>query len=135
MEKEAWSVYEGGAAGFLLEGPSVGAHEVWDNREEVYAASAALEMLAALKASNDSIATLADCWHCQGRVDFAKLMGDNLKAIDKAERESEKDGWRQHRKARVHHDLFRRSGGGDSGRDQKEVQRRESRDECWKGFH
>ena len=50
MEKEAWSVYEGQGDGFILEGPSIGAHDVWDHREEVYAASAALEMLEALKA-------------------------------------------------------------------------------------
>ena len=43
---------------------------------------ASKRILEALKASNDAVSQLADCWHCQGKVNFSKLMGDNCEAIE-----------------------------------------------------
>ena len=42
-------------------------------------------MLEALKASNEALSTLADCWHCDDKVNFLKLLGDNNDAIAEAE--------------------------------------------------
>lgn len=43
------------------------------------------ELLEKLKASNEALSTLADCWHCEDKVNFLKLLGDNNDAIAKAE--------------------------------------------------
>ena len=36
-----------------------------------------------LESSNDALCKLADCWHCQQRVNFEWILSHNLEVIEK----------------------------------------------------